>query len=444
MGPMASSSEVFLVPVGDRCLVHAPLHGVRGVVNASAGRLLESALASGDATSLPDGVRALAERLLLPPAACPSPPAGAFAPHRLALLLTSDCNLRCHYCAPSAGEGASLTMAPEVASAALRAFAGIARREALPAYTLFFFGGEPFLRWDLLQSCIAEAGRLADDVGVPLQATATTNAVLSPARAAWVAKHFRFVIVSLDGPEAVHDRHRPTVGGEGSYAAAARSLAIFAEHGLAYGIRCTVERATAPRLPAIARFLCDEFQPAVINFEPVIPSGRCASSGLAAPDPEEFVRGVMEAAKIAGEHGVRLMLTTARTRRVARSNCGVAADQCVVTPDGFVSTCFAANHQGAPLADPFLVGRVDAGAGCFAINSRRLAAARALGVEQVPACRDCFCKWHCSGGCRVYHTPTAGGEPVEAMCQMTRRLTLWQLLQEMAVEENLDGSGVAA
>jgi len=435
---VGTGRDIFLIPVRERYLLHAPLQGLTALLNAAAAEQLQGILEGEGPSSVDLSLQPLADRLLKEPARTLKPQEGPFAPRQLCLLLTNDCNLRCLYCAPAAGEAASLTMSRDICAAALAFFADVVARDKLPSYTLYFHGGEPFLRWDLMQFCIAEAERHAERLGVPFGASATTNAFLSAERAAWVAEHFDFAIVSLDGPPTLHDHFRPTISGQGSFEVVARTVKIFEDRGLDFGLRCTVERRTAALIPEIAEFFCHQFRPSVINFEPLVVSGRCAENNLEPPEAEEFIRGVIRAGSIARAQGIELMLTTAQTRRLARSNCEVAQDLCVVTPDGLISTCFGAHDRTSPHVDPFVIGEYDEAVGRFRIDEERLRTVRTFGVENIPRCRDCFCKWHCSGGCRIFHTPAFCDEPPVPLCEMTQKLTLWQLLCDLGFEEEAE------
>ena len=426
-------SDIFLIPTGRLCLLHAPVHGITAVLNGSAAVQLRHVLGSGDLSGAGAELRPLAGRLLDRPSLLPKAKEGRFAPSRLSLLLTNDCNLRCHYCSPACGDSARLTMSRELCSAAIGFFADIARREALPSLSIYYFGGEPFLPWGMVQFSIAEANRHADRLGVPLVATGTTNGFMPEDHAAWVADHFRFVVVSVDGPPDIHDLHRVTPAGGGSYDVVSRTLRIFEDRGLPFAIRSSIGRRAAPRMREIAEFLCRNFRPVAVNFEPLIASGRCSQHHLDPPDPDDFIRGVVEAEEVLGSYDVQLKLGMVGTRQVSRSNCGLTNDQCVVTPDGLVSACFAANERSSEHCERFAIGEyVD---GSIRIDNARLRSVRSFGVENVRLCRDCFCKWHCSGGCRVFHTPSTSDDTLPPMCRITQKLSVWRLLKDMNFEE---------
>jgi uncharacterized protein len=432
--------DVFLVPHGGRYLLHAPLHGVTCLMSAAAAAELRQVLFGGDASPR---VLAMAHELLRrPPAEVPLR-SGAFSPRQVSLLTTNDCNMRCLYCAPGAGSHDLATMPEEVCEAALRYHADVVRREELKSFMVYYFGGEPMVAWRTVQRCDATARRLADGLGRPMWSACTSNGFMSAEHARWVARHLTFVLVSIDGPAELHDVYRPSRRGRGTHDTVVRSLAIFADEGLPFALRCSVDDRIVARLPEIVEYFCRELRPVKINLEPLIMHGRCLETGLRSPSPAAFVNGVVAAGRVAREHGVGLKLTTAQTERLAQSNCAVAEDNFVVAPDGLVSACFGANSRGSAYAREYAIGEVDVEARTVRIDQTRVDRVRRFAVANIPRCRTCFCKWHCSGGCRLFHTPPFSAEPPGPMCLVTQKLTLWRILEHLQLFDEADRVSLA-
>ncbi len=86
-------------------------------------------------------------------------------------VLTHDCNLGCSYC--YAGRKFRKSMSREVRDQALDlAFGDVAAGTKM---SLCYFGGEPTLEWDLLVETAAKARQLAEERGVLLVQSVTTN-----------------------------------------------------------------------------------------------------------------------------------------------------------------------------------------------------------------------------------------------------------------------------
>lgn len=130
---------------------------------------------------------------------------------QLMLYVTEQCNLRCSYCfvdkqprhlsLDKALRAVDFFLQPEVSGQA----------EALH---LNFFGGEPFLRPEVMLEVVRYARRKA---GNRIRFGATTNGTLANPRVQQVIEEGQLtLLLSLDGDEHSH-LFRPTVGGRNSY-----------------------------------------------------------------------------------------------------------------------------------------------------------------------------------------------------------------------------------
>ncbi len=144
------------------------------------------------------------------------PPNGACG--MVTLAVTKACMLKCRYCfADPVHQARPLPLAT-----ARRALALIAPGRPLQ---LGFFGGEPLLAWERIREIVAAAEELAVGRGILARFSLTTNAVIMNAdRARFLDAHNFSLIVSLDGPERLHDLNRPTDTGRGSYQLTRRGL----------------------------------------------------------------------------------------------------------------------------------------------------------------------------------------------------------------------------
>ena len=129
---------------------------------------------------------------------------------KVCLVLTHQCNLACSYC--YAGEKFNKHMSEETALEGLdMLFSGSGDVE------LSFFGGEPFLRFDVMQKICALAQQRALAEGRRISYQITTNAtILEEKQLDFLEKYNVWTALSLDGPEDVQDLARPFTNGRGS------------------------------------------------------------------------------------------------------------------------------------------------------------------------------------------------------------------------------------
>jgi uncharacterized protein len=136
----------------------------------------------------------------------------------MTLQVTEKCNLRCSYCPYSHSNGSKFRkhserdMSIEIANLAIKFF----NKHASLDTSIGFYGGEPFLNFDLVKYVMSEIGKfLPDWSGIP---TITTNFTrYTPEIGDFLAENDFLSVISLDGPKELHDRYRKTANGNSTF-----------------------------------------------------------------------------------------------------------------------------------------------------------------------------------------------------------------------------------
>ncbi len=127
----------------------------------------------------------------------------------LILQVTQNCNLRCEYCVYS-GDYQNRThsqkkMSFDVAKKAMDYYLSHSRDNN--SLSMGFYGGEPCLNFELVKKCVEYFEEKAE--GRTTAYNMTTNAtLLSEDIIDYIVKHDFSLMISLDGPREVHDKHR--------------------------------------------------------------------------------------------------------------------------------------------------------------------------------------------------------------------------------------------
>jgi uncharacterized protein len=138
-------------------------------------------------------------------------------PAHMILNITERCNLRCRYCSFSGSYEDNRThgtreMPLDVLEKAVRWYFSFPDRKAS---SIAFYGGEPLGSLALLSRAVYLARSLSP---APIQFRLTTNGTLFNPEICDFLVHNNFkLMLSLDGPESVHDRYRVFPGGRGSF-----------------------------------------------------------------------------------------------------------------------------------------------------------------------------------------------------------------------------------
>ena len=151
----------------------------------------------------------------------------------IALGLTEDCNFRCKYCIYSgdymyARAHSSKQMDCQTAVKAVDFFLEMInntfRTRKMNNFDIGFYGGEPLLRFDLLEKVIRGTKEKKWDNGLAgkfkIDFRITTNGYLLNEKIIdFLAENDVYVDISLDGPEVEHDRFRKHRNGSKTWAA---------------------------------------------------------------------------------------------------------------------------------------------------------------------------------------------------------------------------------
>jgi uncharacterized protein len=342
------------------------------------------------------------------------------------LNVATGCNLACGYCFKEdlAPVAKSRTMDFATAQAAIELL--LRESPGRDRYSVVFFGGEPLTQLPLLERVVEWGEERFAAAGARVDFSLTTNATLvTPRIADWLHAHDVGVAVSIDGPRRVHDRHRTTRGGNGSYDAVAARVRLLRERYRArpLGARVTLARGTT-EVGEIFAHLTRELGFDEVGFAPVT-AGDDARFNLSESELDavfaEFraLGDALVAAALRGEKlGFSNLLQLLSDLYYGTSKslpCGAGYSMVAIDHAGGVNLChrFTGSSLGtfgdvaSGLARPELA----------AFLERRLDQS---GVD----CATCRIRNLCSGGC--YHESYARyGDPIRPTLHYCERMRAW-------------------
>lgn len=159
--------------------------------------------------------------------------------------VNTGCNLACTYCykedlaVPSKGEKMGFETARQSVELLLR------QARDRDRVNIVFFGGEPLSNMPLIRDVVAYAEARVAEEGKTVDFSLTTNAtLLTEEMVDWFNTHRFALTVSMDGPKALHDKNRKTVGGKGTYDLVERKVRMLLSRYSArpVGVRVTLTR----------------------------------------------------------------------------------------------------------------------------------------------------------------------------------------------------------
>jgi uncharacterized protein len=290
---------------------------------------------------------------------------------------------------------------------------------------IVFFGGEPLTNVPLIRDVVAYAQALAARAGRRIDFSLTTNAtLLTPALVDWFDANRFGLSVSMDGPQLIHDRHRRTVGGKGTYRTVARKVEMLLGRyrSRPVGARVTLGRGNT-EVEAIHAHLRGELGFHEVGYAPVT-SAEDASHALTTAELAEvhaaFERLGLDYREAAladrnnGFSNMHQLMTDLHEGRRKSVPCGAGIGLLAVDGDGELNLCH--RFTGSDLTT---FGNVATG-----IDSARLGAFVEQAIDREGThCATCRIRNLCAGGC--YHESYARfGDPHHRTyhyCDLLRR-----------------------
>ena len=321
----------------------------------------------------------------------------------LVLNVNTGCNLGCSYCykedltTPARGERMDFETARKGIELLLR------EGDSRERVNVVFFGGEPLSNLPLIRQVVDYSERRCAEQGKAVDFSLTTNAtLLTEATIDYLDAHRFGLSVSIDGPRAVHDRHRRTVGGRGTYDLVSRKVRLLLERyrSRPVGARVTVTSG-AIDVAAIHHHLVGELGFFEAGYAPVTADDG-AGYGLSGPELGAFFanmkalgeayRDAALAGRSTGFGNLHQLMTDLHQGSRKTLPCGAGLGLLAVDKDGDLNLCHRFTGSDHPT-----YGNVERG-----IDKPRLGAfLEAAADRSGTACETCRIRHLCAGGC--YH-----------------------------------------
>ena len=167
---------------------------------------------------------------------------------------TMTCNFSCTYCIET-GQLRKGEMTAQVQEGVVRFVQKLIAEAKAESMMVIWFGGEPMLKMDIIQSLSRQLIRLAEDHQISYRAGIYTNGYFLTEENIRILEAARVdtVRISLDGSRESHDRMRHLAGGQGSYDTILGNLRIPAS--FSYLIRCNMNRKNLDEYPVLVDHL---------------------------------------------------------------------------------------------------------------------------------------------------------------------------------------------
>lgn len=330
----------------------------------------------------------------------------------MVLNITTGCNLACGYCYKEDLDTPKAARDMEFATAVQSVDLLIAQAKDRPRINVVFFGGEPLRRMAFIRDVVAYAEDAAAKARKVVDFSLTTNAtLLTEDIVDYLNAHNFSLAISMDGPKALHDKRRLTVGGRGTYDVVAKKVRMTLARYTArpIGARVTLTAGVVD-VEAIHAHLKDELGFAEVGYAPVT-AGDNAIFNLSEDELQEVFAAFkrmgakyLEAAlqgRNTGFANLHQLLTDLHEGTRKALPCGAGVGLLAVDKDGELNLCHRFTGSDMPTFGNVTTGIAGDRLGAFL--DKRL-------DRDGTHCATCRIRNLCAGGC--YHESYARyGDP---------------------------------
>ena len=282
-----------------------------------------------------------------------------FEPTSITLSITSKCNLRCTYCYASAGDTNNSLKFNTAMSAINYIFRNANKNQRNSVSILFHGGGEPFSAFLEMKKIVEYVKLCSDKSRINASISTATNGVLSEQMLQWIKNNLNSVSLSLDGPPDIQNSQRPTINGHGSSSHVERTIIFFEKHGIPYNIRSTITKNSVDKMQEIIDYLISITTLNSFHFEPVFECGRCKYTHEKSPSNSDFLKYFRIANCYANNKGKEIFYSGAAINKPRIKFCGAAGSNFLLTPTGYITTCYEVTKKDDPLSNIFFIGNID-------------------------------------------------------------------------------------
>lgn len=337
---------------------------------------------------------------------------------KVTLSLTHNCNLACRYC--YAGSKYHRDMSSETAFKILD-FAMTQTNNGQPIQ-INFFGGEPFLCFDLMRELADYALQISSKSGQVVSLGVTTNGtLLNNSALKFLLDYDVDLCISLDGPAVIHDSQRVFKNGKGSFEKVVYNLNKALSELTSVQVNAVYGPSTLSALPDVIDFFIDLNLP-VIHLNPDIITRWNADACHALASSFEQVA---DRYILSYQRGRELAVNVLDGKAILFMKggyepddlCGMGETEFGFAPSGNIYACerFIGNDD-----DPrFRLGNIHTG-----VDIKRRCRVTSIRGNNNPECVRCNLRPYCMNwcGCTNFHMTGLSNQAGAALCAGERAI----------------------
>lgn len=420
--------DIYAIPIGDFWgieqerifMLYAPLRGsslllerkmVEDLEECASGKLVDS--------SLKNMIAQLSTSANLPFYKMHEEPDHLF---QVDILLNYTCNFKCIYCYSAKGRS-NQTIKWEYIKAVVDYLFCSGKKQKRPYRINFSGGGEPLLSFDLIRRTTEYIERVAGKYRYML-GLVTNGSLLTSEIADYLNEHKIKIAVSFEILEELQNKER------GQYDKVVSNIEMLLHRNVPFGIRTTFTHESVKQMREMIKELHLRF-PTIKNvvFDVVLSPDLFKEVSDLRAYYQDFLSEYYAAKSLASSLGINVESIAVETLSMLRDR--TCEGKIVLTPTGSISACSRVSSPLEKDYTDFVYGEVKDGSLIFDKRKFQIIMSE-NNIYTQAICKDCFAKWNCGGGCRLFHK-SFSEDFLPAKCDFTKeglRIELFHSLCE--------------
>lgn len=348
------------------------------------------------------------------------------SPHELYqidILSNYTCNFKCIYCYSAAGRSTGQIDFEHVKALVDYLFRSGLKQEN-PYIINFSGGGEPLISFPTIKKTVEYIEEVTRGTDYKYNIGLVTNgSLITPEIIDYLQEHRIDMAVSFEILQRLQDKER------GSYDKVAANIDMMLDRGYPFGIRTTF----TPESVGCMTEMIEEVHSRFPRLKKVVFDVVLAPSLFDTPADLEkyydtFINEYYKAKELARGYGITLESIAVETLSMIRDR--TCEGKIVLTPMGTVSSCARVSSPKEELYDEYTYGAVKDGRLTFDEEKFR-SILNTSNIYTQEMCRDCYARWNCGGGCRLFHH-SFRPEFEEVRCNFMRKALKRELINVLS------------
>lgn len=426
--PTLTKNNIYAIPAGDFWevesnriyIIYAPLNGQISLATHQSVEDLEKCALSGitDNTQLLNMLKATGKVLV---DRFPDTPHDLY---QIDLLINYTCNFKCTYCYSAAGRSSKEVDFSDIKAIMDYLFCS-GKKQNAPYIINFSGGGEPLISFPLIKQTVEYIELVSAGKDYKYELGLVTNgSLITPEIVEYLKRKEINMAVSFEILQEFQDMER------GSYNKVAANIDMMLDMEFLFGIRTTFTPESVRYMTQMVEELSQRF-PRIkkVVFDTVLSPEIFQTPEMLRAYYDDFIREYFVAKERGEEMGINVESIAVETLTIMRDR--TCEGKIVLTPNGAISSCARVSSPKEQLYDEYVYGKVEDGKVFFDENKFRqiLSENNIYGQE---FCHDCFAKWNCGGGCRLFHQ-SFSSDFLEPKCEFTKQGLRQQIFNVLKV-----------